>query len=186
MENPTAHQRSKHPKTPLAGPYGHPLHPTLVTIPIGAWTASLVFDVVALLGSDDAPFLTGAQSLVGIGILGALAAAVFGLMDFMTLTGGTPAHRTALTHMSLNLTAVALFAISFFLRLGSDKQDFSVLPFVLSVVGYLIVGASGYLGGKLAYHYGVRVADEKTQSEGFRQGSEKNLNQRAQDRPQSR
>jgi uncharacterized membrane protein len=171
MDNLTAHQRSKHPKTPLAGPYGHPLHPTLVTIPIGAWTASLIFDVVALLGSDDAPFLIGAQWLVGIGILGALAAALFGLMDFMTLTGGTPAHRTALMHMALNLTAVALFAVSFFLRLGADKQDFLLFPFILSLVGYAIVGASGYLGGKLAYHYGVRVADERTQGEGFVQES---------------
>jgi uncharacterized membrane protein len=168
MENLTAHQRSKHPKSPLAGPYGHPMHPTLVTIPIGAWTASLIFDVVALFGSNDAPFLVGAQWLVGIGILGALAAAVFGLMDFMTLAQGTAAHRTAIIHMSLNLTAVALFAISFFLRLGDDKQEFSLVPFILSVVGYAVVGASGYLGGKLAYHYGVRVADETTQSEGFR------------------
>jgi uncharacterized membrane protein len=104
---------------------------------------------------------------VGIGILGALAAAAFGLMDFMTLTRGTPAHRTALMHMSLNLTAVALFAVSFFLRLGADKQEFSLMPFILSLVGYAIVGASGYLGGKLAYHYGVRVADEQTQSQGF-------------------
>jgi uncharacterized membrane protein len=168
MENLTAHQRSKHPKSPLAGPYGHPMHPTLVTIPIGAWTASLIFDVVALFGSNDAPFLIGAQWLVGIGILGALAAAVFGLMDFMTLAQGTAAHRTAIIHMSLNLTAVALFAISFFLRLGDDKQEFSLVPFILSVVGYAVVGASGYLGGKLAYHYGVRVADETTQSEGFR------------------
>jgi uncharacterized membrane protein len=168
MENLTAHQRSKHPKSPLAGPYGHPMHPTLVTIPIGAWTASLIFDIVALFGSNDAPFLIGAQWLVGIGILGALAAAVFGLMDFMTLAQGTAAHRTAIIHMSLNLTAVALFAISFFLRLGDDKQEFSLVPFILSVVGYAVVGASGYLGGKLAYHYGVRVADETTQSEGFR------------------
>ena len=171
MEDPAAHQRSKQPKTPLAGPYGHPLHPTLVTIPIGAWTATLIFDVVALLGSDDAPFLTGAQWLVGIGILGALAAAVFGLMDFMTLTGGTPAHRTGLMHLGLNLTAVALFTISFFLRLGGDNEEFSFLPFIFSLVGYAIVGASGYLGGKLAYHYGVRVADEKTQSRGFVQES---------------
>lgn len=128
MENLTAHQRSKHPRTPLAGPYGHPLHPTLVTIPIGAWTACLICDVVALLGSDDAPFLIGAQWLVGIGLLGALAAAVFGLMDFMALTPGTPAHWTGLVHMSLNLTAVALFTVSFFLRLGDDNQEFGSAP----------------------------------------------------------
>ncbi|WP_374114793.1 DUF2231 domain-containing protein [Pseudarthrobacter sp. R1] len=59
------------------------------------------------------------------------------------------------------------FTVSFFLRLGDDKQDFATVPFILSLAGYAIVGASGYLGGKLAYHYGVRGADEKTQSQGF-------------------
>jgi uncharacterized membrane protein len=40
-------------------------------------------------------------------------------------------------------------------------------PLVLSIVGLAIVGVSGFLGGKLAYHYGVRVADEATQADGF-------------------
>lgn len=69
--------------------------------------------------------------------------------------------------MSLNLTAVALFTVSFFLRLGDDKQEFGTVPFILSLAGSANVGTSGYLGGKLACHYGVRVADEKTQSQGF-------------------
>jgi uncharacterized membrane protein len=138
-----------------------------VTIPIGAWTAGLIFDVVALLGSgDDTPFAVGAQWLTGIGIAGAVAAAVFGLLDMSTLARGTAAHRTALIHMSLNLTAVALFVVSFFIRLGQEGS-FSGLAFAISVIAYAVIGASGYLGGKLAYHYGVRVADEKTQSQGF-------------------
>lgn len=167
MDSNSPHYRSKQPKSLLAGPYGHPLHPTLVTIPIGAWTAGLIFDVVALLGAgNDAPFAVGAQWLTGIGIAGALAAAAFGLMDMATLARGTAAHRTALIHMSLNLTAVGLFAISFFIRL-SQEGTFSGFAFAISVVAYALVGASGYLGGKLAYHYGVRVADEKTQSQGF-------------------
>lgn len=167
MENTSPHYRSKQPKSPLAGPYGHPMHPTLVTIPIGAWTASLIFDVVAFPGGgDEASFAIGAQWLTGIGIVGAVAAAVFGLMDMATLTRATAAHRTAVIHMSLNLAAVALFAVSFFIRL-SQEGTFGVLAFGISVVAYAMIGASGYLGGKLAYHYGVRVADEKTQSQGF-------------------
>lgn len=166
METNSAHYRSKQPRSSLAGPYGHPMHPTLVTIPIGAWTASLIFDLVAWLGTDDRPFALGAQWLTGIGIAGALAAAIFGLLDMSTLTRGTASHRTAVVHMSLNLAAVALFAVSFFVRLN-QPGTFSGLAFGISIVGYLLIGASGYLGGKLAYHYGVRVADEKTQSEGF-------------------
>ena len=40
-------QRAKQPRTALAGPYGHPFHPMLVTLPIGAWVSSLVFDIIA-------------------------------------------------------------------------------------------------------------------------------------------
>ena len=40
-------QQAKHPVSLMAGPYGHPFHPILVTIPIGAWTASLVFDIAS-------------------------------------------------------------------------------------------------------------------------------------------
>lgn len=68
----------------------------------------------------------------------------------------------------LNLVVVALFAVSFVLRLGQDDEAAGVLPLVLSVLALLLLGASGWLGGKLAYHYGVRVADEATQDEGFR------------------
>lgn len=167
MNNLSPQQQAKRPRMPLAGPYGHPLHPTLVTIPIGTWTASIIFDLVALLGNDDVPFVTGAKWLIAIGIIGALAAAAFGLIDFTTLASGTLARRTAVIHMSLNIAAIVLFAVSFFLRVGAGAQEFSLAPFILSLLGYGLVGASGYLGGKLAYHYGVRVADEKTQSEGF-------------------
>ena len=46
-------QQAKHPVSAvLAGPYGHPLHPILVTVPIGAWVASLVFDVASHLVAD--------------------------------------------------------------------------------------------------------------------------------------
>jgi uncharacterized membrane protein len=40
-------------------------------------------------------------------------------------------------------------------------------PLALSIVALVVLSASGFLGGKLAYRYGVRVADERTQAEGF-------------------
>ena len=39
---------------------------------------------------------------------------------------------------------------------------------MLSIIGLAVIGVSGFLGGKLAYRYGVRVADESVQAEGFR------------------
>jgi uncharacterized membrane protein len=157
---------AKRPRTIAAGPYGHPFHPILVTVPIGAWTAALVFDLVALLGSDEATFGEGAQWLTAIGIVGAVAAALVGLMDLGTIPRGTEAFGTAIAHMVLNSAALVLFTISFVLRWKAD--DLPVSAFVLSLVGLGLLGASGWLGGKLAYTYGVRVADEGTQAEAFR------------------
>jgi uncharacterized membrane protein len=159
---------AKRPRTPLAGPYGHPFHPILVTIPIGTWTASLVFDILGLLSDDPGPYALGAQILIAIGIIGAVVAAVFGLLDMSQLAAGTRARRTALIHMTANLVAVVVFAASWAVRAAEDHDEVSVLGMVLSVLGLLIVGFSGWLGGKLAYRYGVRVADEATQAEGFR------------------
>jgi uncharacterized membrane protein len=160
---------AKEPRTPLAGPYGHPFHPILVTVPIGAWVAAVVFQVAAEVNdSKEAVFAEGAYWLIGLGILGALAAALFGLMDLLTIPRRTPAFTTALTHMGLNLAVVALFAIDFGIRAGRDRGDVKPVDWVLSLVAVALLGVSGWLGGKLAYHYGVRVADEQTQAEGFR------------------
>jgi uncharacterized membrane protein len=167
MSDDTALRRSKRPTTPLAGPYGHPFHALLVTIPIGAWLASLVFDIVSLFADDPAAFRRGAVWLIGIGIVGAVLAAIVGLMDLAGLRPGTKARKIALTHMAINLTVTVLFALSLGIRLAADYDDASVAGIVVSVLGLLLLGISGFLGGELAYRYGVRVADEETQRTGF-------------------
>jgi uncharacterized membrane protein len=160
----------KHPVTILAGPYGHPVHPILVTVPIGAWIASLVFDVVSRAGDDAATFADGSYWLIGIGIVGALAAATFGFLDLLAIPTGTRAFRTGLLHMALNLAVVALFAVGFALRRSQlDEPDGTPLGLlVLSLVALALLGASGWLGGMLTYRYGVRVVDEATQAEADR------------------
>jgi uncharacterized membrane protein len=165
---PTAMRRAKEPRTVLAGPYGHPFHPVLVTIPIGAWVASLVFDLAAVLGEEPEVFAEGAYWLIGVGIVGALAAAVFGLMDLSTIARGTKAFSTGLVHMTLNLTVVGLYVVNFAVRRAQGYDDVGAVALALSLVALAMLGASGWLGGKLAYHYGVRVADEEKQAEGFR------------------
>lgn len=160
--------RGKRPRTVLGGTYGHPLHPILVPVPIGAWVASLVFDVVSRTADDAGTFANGAYWLIGVGIVGAVIAALFGLLDLLAIPRGTKAFTTGLTHMTLNLVVVVLFVVNLFLRRGETHESVATLPLALTVIGLLILGASGYLGGKLAYRYGVRVADEHTQAEGFR------------------
>ena len=151
----------------LAGPYGHPFHPILVTVPIGAWVCSLVLDVASHVADAGPSLAVGSRWLIGIGVLGALAAATVGFLDFFGIPAGTPAHRIALTHMSLNLAITVAFALDFLWRSG-DHGATPTGPLVLSVVALLALGVSGTLGGKLAYHYGVRVAAEADQAAGFR------------------
>jgi uncharacterized membrane protein len=71
--------------------------------------------------------------------------------------------------MCLNLGITAAYAGNFMWRRGSFADGGAVRPgmLALSAASMLALGLSGYLGGKLAYRWGVRVADERTQAEGF-------------------
>lgn len=168
MSQNTAQQRSKQPKSAIAGPYGHPFHPIFVTIPIGSWVASLVFDIIGLASDDPTPYARAAWILIVIGLVGALLAAVWGFLDYLQLAGGTAARKTATIHMVINLGVTVLFVINLLVRLSTEEDEVSIFGFILTIVGLLALGVSGWLGGKLAYHYGVRVADEGVQAEGFR------------------
>jgi uncharacterized membrane protein len=168
MTTDSAHLRSKQPRSVVAGPYGHPFHGILVTIPIGSWIASLIFDIAALTTGDVDGYSSGARLLVAIGILGALLAGVVGLIDLSQLEKGTRVRTIGLIHMSLNLVAIALFSTSFALRAGVDGT--SIPGMAVGIAGLTVLAASGFLGGELAYRYGVRVADEGTQGQGFTTG----------------
>jgi uncharacterized membrane protein len=161
--------QAKRPASILAGPYGHPFHPLLVTVPVGAWTASLVFDLASQAVRHPAFLAQGSMWLIGLGIAGALAAATAGFLDLFTIPIGTPAYRTAMLHMSLNLAVIFAYVTGFGWRFASHRHGgpVPVGQLALSAASIAVLAFSGYLGGKLAYRYGVRVADERTQAEGF-------------------
>jgi uncharacterized membrane protein len=160
---------AKEPVSSLAGPYGHPFHPVLVTVPIGAWVASFIFDLASRWSDEPVVFAKGAYWLLGLGLVGALGAAVVGFLDLVAIPTGTRAFRTGLLHMALNLGVVAVYTGSFLLRGGRlDRPD--GVPgglIALSAAALAVLAVSGWLGGRLAYRYGVRVADEATQVEGY-------------------
>jgi uncharacterized membrane protein len=162
-------EHAKQPVSVVAGPYGHPFHPILVTVPIGAWVASLVFDIASRFNSNPGFLVDGSRWLIAIGVIGGLVAAVFGTLDLLAIPKHTKAFLTARIHAGLNVAITAAFAVNYFWRGSASSSSDSVAggPLTLSVVALLLLGVSGYLGGKLAYHYGVRVASESVQAQGY-------------------
>jgi len=157
---------AKRPLTILAGPYGHPFHPIAVTIPIGAWIASFIFDILALTASDPAPFAIGSRVLIAIGLLGSIVAIFLGVLDYLRIPDRTTASSTATFHMGLNITVCGAYAVQLFFRSTTDEVP--VGAFVVSILSLLVLSISGWLGGKLSYRYGVRVASESEQAKAFR------------------
>jgi uncharacterized membrane protein len=152
----------------LAGPEGHPFHPLVVPLPIGAFVSSLIFDILTRTRAHGLPYLVdGAFWLIGTGLTGALVAAVFGVLDLRAIRRGTPAFTTARTHLMLNAATVVLFAIGYSWRAGDhlelDKTRWGQLA--LSAVAVAILIAAMWLGGKLTYHHGMRVTRQADHDE---------------------
>jgi len=153
----------------LAGPYGHPYHPMLVTVPIGAWVVSFGFDIASHLAGRPGFLAQGSQWLIGAGVLGAIVAALAGFLDLAAIPPGTVAFRTAFTHMCLNVLVTCGYGAEFLWRSHDHAYRTPVAPLMILTSGVCLatLGVSGYLGGKLTYRYGVRVATELSQADGY-------------------
>ncbi|HSV20053.1 MAG TPA: DUF2231 domain-containing protein [Casimicrobiaceae bacterium] len=137
----------------------HPIHPMLVTLPIGMWVLSLACDIIAAFVANPAAWKTVALYAMVGGIIGALAAAIFGLIDLLSLPADI--RPTALTHMVINLLVVALFVVNAWLRIGDQAgSGGGTLPVWLSVIAVALLVVSGWLGGKMVYLHGVAVDTE--------------------------
>ena len=129
---------------------GHPLHPALTDVPVGAWTTAAVLDGLELLGEEK--YKPGADAAISVGLVGAVGAAVTGLTDW---TGTTKERRKiGLMHGMLNAGATVLYITSLFLRRRKATRGTAI---GLSMLGYGVVSASAYLGGHLVYGKQVGV-----------------------------
>lgn len=137
---------------------GHPLHAALTDVPIGAFTAAMVFDLIGAI-NNRREFRVAAHSAITLGIVGALGAAVAGLTDWQDTE--PPARRVGLTHGLLNVGGVALFAAS----LAARKRNSRALGRTLSALGYAVATVAARLGGNLVY--GHRVGVDHTAGQEF-------------------
>jgi len=139
---------------------GHALHAQLIVFPLGLLGISVLWDILRV-SSDNPMWAHVAFWTIAAGVASALAAAIPGFVDYLTIPNGTRAKSVATWHMILNLIIVALFAISLVLRAGGDR-DYTAAGLGAMVPGWLGVGlavVSGWLGGELVERMGIGVHD---------------------------
>ena len=138
----------------------HPIHPMLVGFPIGFFGGTLVADVISIWGGP-AFWPMMATWLIAFGIAGALLAASFGFVDYLTAPMSAAVKRTATTHMILNLSVVVLYAAAFWVRVGNPVSTWG---YVLTYVALATLVVSGWYGGHLVYvgQVGVKTPREQT------------------------
>ncbi len=131
---------------------GHPVHPALTGVPVGAWTSALVLDALGLEKAADAAVL--------IGLAGAVGAAVTGLTDWSETDGR--ARRIGAMHGMLNVAAAGLYTASIVQRMSGARRG----GVSLSMIGYAIASISAYLGGHLVFGEQVGVDHTATSDAG--------------------
>jgi nitrite reductase/ring-hydroxylating ferredoxin subunit/uncharacterized membrane protein len=124
---------------------GHPLHAAVITVPVGSWSATMVFD---LMGEERAADLS-----LGLGLVGAVGSAITGAAQWQDTTNQEAPRRLGALHALLNVAATGLMASSWLMR----KQGRRRPGLVLSTAGLGINLASAWLGGELAYDLGIGV-----------------------------
>ena len=139
----------------------HPIHSALVTIPIGAFLLALIGDISTTTVGDPIWFKFS-HYCIGIGILAALLAAIFGSVDYFAVKMTPYAKKLATTYMGLNLVAVILYIIDFFLRTNNAvfQSDQWTGVMGLEAIALIILAISGWIGGQMAYVYRVGVVED--------------------------
>lgn len=135
---------------------GHAVHPILIVFPLGLLVTAVVFDIIYLI-SDRPSFALAAGYTMAAGIIGGVLAAIFGVIDWRTIEPGTRASRVATQHGVGNAIVMALFVISWLLRVNGDQWRPSVLALVCSFAGVALAAVTGWLGGELVERLGIGV-----------------------------
>ena len=137
---------------------GHPLHPMLVTLPIGLFTAVLLCDIVFWFNAE-AGWATAAFWLLAAGLLAAAAAAVAGLVDF---TGDRRIRdiSDAWHHAIGNVIMVLVQAFSLYFRYRYGTSAVVPVGLASSVIAVAIMLFPGWKGGELVFRHRVAVYDE--------------------------
>jgi uncharacterized membrane protein len=134
---------------------GHAIHPMLIVFPIGLLTTAVIFDVTQIF-TDNPRWGDISFWMISAGLIGGIAAAIFGVIDWFGIPRGTRARRIGVFHGFGNAFVLLLFGMSWFSRLGAPSTA-TPMAIGLGVVGVALMAVTGWLGGELIARLGISV-----------------------------
>ena len=135
--------------------FGHAIHPMLIVFPVGLLTTAVIFDVIQIF-TDNPRWGDVSFGMISAGLIGGLAAALFGVIDWFGIPKGTRAKRIGLFHGFGNAFVLLLFGMSWFSRLLAPSTP-TPMAVGLGIVGVFTMMVTGWLGGELVERLGVGV-----------------------------
>ena len=136
--------------------FGHPVHPMLIVVPLGLLSIAVVFDILYGLTQDTVFAQVSFYNIVA-GLIGGLAAALFGFLDWRHIPDGTRAKRIGLLHALGNVVVLVLFFLSLLMRANAPDRAPETTAFVLALVAVAFASVSGWLGGELVDRLAVGI-----------------------------
>jgi uncharacterized membrane protein len=139
---------------------GHPVHQMLVPFPFGLLATGVIFDIIYLV--QGSPVMTTVSYwMIFAGIIGALIAAPFGLIDWLAIPKNTRAKSVGLIHGLGNVVVLLLFLGSCLIRYWNPTASYEPTTgaLVLEFAGFLLAAVTGWLGGELVDRLSVGVDD---------------------------
>ena len=142
----------------IRGLPGHPLHPPLTDVTIGAYTAATVMGFASIVGVAEKGAAHGWWLALVVGLIFTVPTALAGLADWWVIEPGTPLKRTATSHLIAMVTATVFFLIAALIgHKGYTHGAVDAGPYVLTLVGFAAMTLGGWLGGAIVYVHGMRV-----------------------------
>lgn len=137
---------------------GHPSHPPLTDAAIGTYTFATVAALADVLGISDDAAAHGWWLALAFGLIVTVPTALTGLVDWLGITRGTPLYRTATTHLIVMVSATVFFLLALLVGKDSfDAADISAGSLILTLIGFVLLVAGGWLGGANVFVHGMRV-----------------------------
>ena len=142
----------------IRGVPGHPLHPPLTDVTIGAYTFAAIAAVLSKLGIAEHGFAHAWWLALVVGLVSSLATVAAGVADWLVISAGTPIKRSANTHALTMVGASVFFLLAaIFGHGGYADEAVTTGAFILTLVGFVFLTAGGTMGGGITYVHGMRV-----------------------------